>query len=274
MVRFFDFADGLNKSRHSVENPQNSLPDFMLSIYGFIKGFIKFWFYYTFVLSSLFFRITIVASGSMTPVTQSNEIVLSSQLGYGIKLSKILPIQIEKESIIDKIFWKYEDPKIGDVVSFTVPLVDNDSVYTKRILGVAGDTVQFKNGVVFINKQPAELKFKCKYTYVEFQKTIHGSIYEETLPNGVVHDVLYISNPGSGHLDNTAEFKVPEGHVFCCGDNRHNSDDSRSLFGFVAKRHVSGKVMMILFSNGNLTSANIKKFMSGIRWDRCIKWMI
>lgn len=271
---FFELAEKYDRKRKALVLPNHLLPEFILDVWAFLKWFIKIYLYAFFIFTPFCFFINSVYSGSMTPTCQTNELVLSSRLGYGIKLSRIFLVQTQKETFLDKVLWQYDEPKLGDVVALNIPNADKESTYTKRIVGTQGDRVQFKNGILFINRVPVKLIFKKEYTFVEHNQTITGQLYEEILPNGVKHEVLYLYTPGYGSSDNTEEFLIPPGHVFCCGDNRQDSDDSRTLFGFVEKKNILGKVVMVLFSNGNITSLNVKQFIKGINWDRCLKWMI
>jgi signal peptidase I len=74
----------------------------------------------------------------------------------------------------------------------------------------------------------------------------------ETLPNGVKHSILNVTN--TAELDNTAVFTVPADHFFFMGDNRDNSTDSRKLqtkggVGFVAREDIVGRADRIMFSS-------------------------
>lgn len=271
---FFMLIEKNDKKRKEITLDAPWIPSFVIYFKSFFLSLIKIYLYILFVFFPFGYAVTFVVSGSMTPTCQTNEIVLSSQLCFGLKLSKLFGSDPNIPGILDKILWKYEEPKVGDIVSFQVPSIDEESIFTKRIVATDGDIVQFKQGILFINKKSVKLEFKEKYTFVEDNKYYSGDIYIETLPNGIKHEVLYLYQLGSGNGDNTQEYIVPKGHVFCVGNNRHNSDDSRMLFAFVEKRHILGKVVMVLFSNGNLTSLNISKLIEGMRWDRCLKWMV
>jgi len=274
LKKIFNFADNLNRERMDLKLKIHWIPEFLIDLWNFMKGFLKFFLIYNFIFMPFFFAIVCVASGSMTPTCQTNEFVLSSKLGYGIKLSKIIPVKLQEDSIFDRYIYKYSDPKVGDVIAFNVPLVDSESIYTKRIVADEGQKIQFKNGVLFIDKKPVSLRFKKIYHYIENNKEYSGQLYEEILSNGTKHDAFYRYTPGSGSLDNTEEFLVPKGCVFGVGDNRHMSDDCRSLIGFIEKKDIMGKVVLVLFSNGNFFSLNVQKFIHGIRFDRCLKWMV
>lgn len=157
------------------------------------------------------------------------------------------------------------DPEIGDVVVFKHPVSGQD--YIKRLVGKAGDTVQIRNGILFLNgveapQTPIE-PFVEEYApqgasqnlpRCSNSAALGGDCVKpaalETLPNGVAHIVLDIRNE---RLDNTDIFTVPEGHFFFMGDNRDNSLDSRVSqrafgVGFVPAENVIGRADRIIFS--------------------------
>ncbi len=160
------------------------------------------------------------------------------------------------------------DPVRGDVVVFRHPVNGED--YIKRLIGLPGDKIQMKEGLLYINDTlvPQEAAGVFKETY-EAQGSMgnsprcsnapvgEGGICEkqraiETLPNGVKHDVLNIDV--NGYADNTDVFTVPEGNYFFMGDNRDNSMDSRFSqsvggVGFVPAAYLIGRADRIMFSS-------------------------
>ncbi len=159
------------------------------------------------------------------------------------------------------------EPKLGDVVVFKHPVTGQD--YIKRLIGLPGDRIQMKNGVLFING--VEAKQEPIEPFIEtyekqgpagnfprcFNRTpaIGGECIKEraleTLPNGLVHEILNIRDE---RADNTKEYLVPEGHYFFMGDNRDNSLDSRFSqvahgVGFVPAENIIGRADRIIFSS-------------------------
>lgn len=141
-------------------------------------------------------------------------------------------ILVDKFSYADFVFAKVGDPKRGDVVILRPHASNGKEYYIKRIVGIPGDTIEFKDGEVYLKKKDATEAVKLEETYLSsFNK---GRTF---LPNDV----------------RTTKFEVPEGQYFAMGDNRNNSSDSRSCFrscltgdvGHYLKRSdVVGKVLL------------------------------
>jgi signal peptidase I len=179
------------------------------------------------IVLALFIRTFVVQafkipSGSMKETLQIGDHILVNKFIYGIKLpfaqTTIIPIS---------------EPKRGDIVVFRYP-VDPDKDFIKRVVGIAGDTVEIRNKKVVINGEEAQ------------------------------HDFAVFSDahvmPGKlTARDNFDPVTVPEGHLFVMGDNRDNSHDSR-FWGFVPLKEVKGKAFIIYWS--------WDKSEFGVRWGR------
>jgi signal peptidase I len=141
-------------------------------------------------------------------------------------------------------------PQRGDVVVFKTPL-DNRTDYIKRLIGLPGDRIQMKDGVLYINDEPIP-----KIPVAPFVEDLGGrrhevAQYRETLPNGVSYNVL--DREPNGNLDNTDVFVVPKDCYFMMGDNRDNSLDSRvpvaaGGVGYVPFENLVGKAEILFFS--------------------------
>ena len=162
-----------------------------------------------------------VPSGSMEPTLMIGDALLASKLPYGYSDAS-LPIQITLPET-GRVFGAM--PKRGDVVVFRWP-GDRSQAWVKRVVGLPGDRIQMRQGQLFINDRPAELKpdgIGAAEDDNGGSEPAHR--YVETLPNGVSHLIFKMRD--NGPLDNTQEVTVPAGHLFVLGDNRDNSADSR-----------------------------------------------
>ena len=162
-------------------------------------------------------------------------------------------------------------PQRGDVIVFKTP-ADNETDYIKRLIGLPGDRVQVKDGVLYINETPVP-----KVRVAPFIEDLGGyrhevAQYEETLPNGVSYNVL--DREQNGNLDNTDVFVVPENHYFMMGDNRDNSLDSRvpaeaGGVGYVPFENIVGKAEILFFSvDDSIRWWEMWKWPSAIRYRR------
>ncbi|HEX8301813.1 signal peptidase I [Sphingomonas sp.] len=162
-------------------------------------------------------------------------------------------------------------PVRGDVVIVTPPGTDTD--YIKRVIGVPGDRIAVRGGVVYLNGVaipreakgmrdiPVDANTKCESAQYRGGMVRHGDgrlfcrlpIYRETLPNGRSYETID-RGVGASPGDNYPETRVPRDHVFLMGDNRDNSADSRyplanqGLGGPVPWENIGGRAEFITFS--------------------------
>ena len=140
------------------------------------------------------------------------------------------------------------EPERGDVIVFKHPRTRED--YIKRVVGLPGDTVQMRGGVLHINGEPVGMERDGVFIDEPSGRALEA--WTETLPNGVSHVVL---NTADGmRYDDTPVFNVPEGHFFFMGDNRDNSRDSREPraaggVGFVPFEDLVGRAEIIAISS-------------------------
>ena len=163
-------------------------------------------------------------------------------------------------------------PERGDLVVFKTP-ADNRTDYIKRLIGMPGDTIQFVNGDLLINRN------KVRRDEVESSEVIRCGKFKletksfiETLPNGTKYLAVYKKR---GTLQNTKQFMVPPDHFFLMGDNRDCSKDSRYLdsVGYVNKLNLVGEAQLIFFSNDTNKGSLLKFWNLGnsFRLDRLFK---
>lgn len=204
-----------------------------------------------------------IPSGSMIPTLEVGDYLFITKYSYGYSRYS-LPFGMPL--IKGRIF--YEEPKVGDVVVFKLPL-DNSTDYIKRVIGLPGDKIQVIQGRLHINDKMVERKeVRSTFTTLANGKIVPIVEYEETLPNGVVHPIYEISD--NERFDNTEAFTVPAGHFFMMGDNRDNSLDSRYHdVGFVPSINLEGKAQYIFFSKTpEFAWWNVFGWLFDVRWSR------
>lgn len=154
-------------------------------------------------------------------------------------------LQVGDYVIVDKGHYLGGLPERGDLAVFKLPR-DNKTDYIKRIVGLPGDRIQVKDGILYIDGRAVERRRIEDYVYRDREgRTWRMAQYIETLPNGRTYPIIEVTDEGG--LDNTPVYTVPEGHYFVLGDNRDNSVDSR-IVGYIPLENMTGKGLYILWS--------------------------
>ena len=220
-----------------------------------------------------------IPSASMYPTLKVGDYIFVSKLSYGYgkysfnftvggfghELASCCPIDFPGRVVLA------DTPKRGDVAVFKLP-TDTKIDYIKRVIGLPGDHVQMKDGVLYLNSQAVKKDRIEDYIDTENEGEGDGNPvpqYIETLPNGVKYRVLDFYPNGSA--DNTQEYVVPANHYFMMGDNRDNSEDSRFLdhVGYVPLENFVGRADVIFFSiSRDTTLFQIWRWPIAIRWSR------
>ena len=176
-----------------------------------------------------------IVSGSMMPALKKDDHVIGNRLAYlfsdpdrGDVIFFEYPMSYKELYEIDPELTYCKDPDLGDK---TAQYHQNSDVYVKRIIGLPGEKVEIKDGLVYSN--------------------------DSTVPL----DEPYLRNKPKG---NFGPYYVPEDCYFCMGDNRDNSKDSRFVdFGFIPFRNIVGKAEKIFFSTAN-GELNFKRMFKDI----------
>ncbi len=172
-----------------------------------------------------------IPSSSMMPTLLIGDFILVSKFSYGLKLpvldTKVVPIG---------------EPERGDVVVFRYPRNPSQD-YIKRIVGLPGDEVVYRNKRLFINGEEIATSDDGRYVGVGRGRDMTGAVVRTESLGEAEHQILQRPQVFMGGLGEGA-WRVPEGHYFVMGDNRDNSEDSR-FWGFVPEKNLVGRAFLI-----------------------------
>ena len=198
-----------------------------------------------FVVRSFIIEPYRIPSGSLEPTLLTGDFVAVNKFTYGLRW----PVWHKK-------FFAIHEPKRGDIFVFRWP-ADPSVDYIKRVIGLPGDHIVYKDKVLSINGKIMPQRFVRDEMEIESNGEWHVEKREENL-DGVKHDI-YI-RPDMPAVD--FDIVVPEGQYFAMGDNRDNSNDSR-YWGSVPEENLIGKALWVLLSWDSQ--------MDGFRWPRSLK---
>ena len=188
-------------------------------------------------LRSFVFQPFSIPATSMAPTLMAGDYAIADKFTYGISRYSLSFGAGPEQRIGGRL------PERGEVVVFRLPS-DPRVDYVKRVIGLPGDRVEMRDGVLLLNGRTVPRTDKGP---VVLAGSISGELYEETLPGGITHPILDQTESARG--DNTREFTVPADHYFVLGDNRDNSLDSRfEGVGFVPADNILARMSFIAFS--------------------------
>jgi signal peptidase I len=203
-----------------------------------------------FIFRSFIYEPFKIPSSSMVPTLQIGDLILVNKFTYGIRLP-----------IVSKKIININNPKRGDVMVFKFPK-DVSLDYIKRVVGVPGDKIVYKNKRLSVNG--VELAYEKLPDYLDEERLTYFSQYRETVDqrtHGILNDERspsYVPSPDAFPQHELCSYNlegfactVPEGHYFMMGDNRDNSLDSR-YWGFVPDKNIVGKAFFVWMNLGNL----------------------
>ena len=171
-----------------------------------------------------------IPSGSMIPTLLVGDFIVVNKFSYGLRLP-----------VLNKKILSLGEPERGDVVVFRYP-VDPSVNFIKRLIGLPGDTITYRNKELFINGESLSKQENGRYTSEEVKCSTPRADairFHETVGD-IEHDILLHERSGSRN----GQWVVPEGHFFVMGDNRDRSNDSRE-WGFVPEENMMGRAVGI-----------------------------
>ena len=222
-----------------------------------------------------------IPSESMLPGLRNGDYLVAAKWPYGYSR---LSLPFEVPLIPGRIFASL--PERGDVVIFKHPIDNTD--YVKRVIGLPGDTIAVRGGMVILNGTPLPQVDAAPFVLALSANTVCNPQAEqvtthdgpacryvqrvETLPSGKSYPVL---NFGETPQDEYPALVVPEGRMFVMGDNRDNSMDSRfpamagGGVGLVDTDLLVGRASMVLWStNGSAEWLLPWTWFTAARWNR------
>lgn len=194
-----------------------------------------------FLFRSVFFEPFKIPSGSMIPTLMIGDFILVNKMAYGLKVPFwdwfFDPIYISEP----------QEPKRGDVVVFKFPK-DPSVNYIKRVVGIAGDTVEIRDKVVYLNDKPIISKeINGTEIMADMDDKFKGSklkFYKEKLGE---HEHVFQLDEDNYYKVDFEKRTIPKGNFFVMGDNRDFSYDSR-FWGHVPHKYLKGRAVLIWFS--------------------------
>lgn len=209
-----------------------------------------------------------IPSGSMIPTLLIGDWLFVNKLAYGPH------VPFTRTNLPG-----YADPKRGDVVVFISPYQpdmaeqgeDPNPTLVKRLIGMPGDTIYGRNGLVYINGLPQRQGYAAAANpkgdptstspLMDWQHRVE------------LAGTRFGPPPKTPTIDNWGPLLIPSGNYFMMGDNRYESKDSR-YWGVVPRANVRGRPMFIYYSyvpSGE--SDRPLSFITDIRWKRLGTWI-
>ena len=169
------------------------------------------------IIRSFIFEPFRIPSGSMIPTLQVGDFIIVIKYPYGLRFP-----------VLEKKFIEIGEPKRGDVAVFRLPS-DPKTHYIKRVIGLPGDRIIYRNHRLLINDQSIPLTKTDNLSRYSEVIDDHKYSIQILYPRNVMGDGIYI---------------VPENSYFMMGDNRDNSKDSRFIES-IPESYLVGKATRI-----------------------------
>lgn len=178
-------------------------------------------------------------------------VVIGLLIAFLIRAFVLQPVRVDGPSMLPNlqnnervITWKQAKIHRGSVVVFDAngvdPQVSQKTYYVKRVIGLPGDTVEAKNGKLYVNGKLVRQSYINKYQRRE----------------GTGDWTLKSISVQNSWLKNSGATKVPAGEYFVLGDHRSVSNDSR-YYGFVPKSKLLGVVHVGFWSGNQTKKSNV-----------------
>jgi signal peptidase I len=191
-----------------------------------------------------------IPSGSMEGTLLVGDFLLVNKLVYGAEV----PLTHRRLPAL-------RAPERGDVVVFGYPL-DPTKNYVKRIVGLAGDTVEMQHGVLVRNGSSVAEPY-ARHIEPDSDPTGEEFRWQRSFLVGEARAAARTYYPSR---NNWGPLVVPSDHLFVLGDNRDNSQDSR-YWGFLPDSLVRGQPLFVYYSYAP-DSVSVLDVLTRVRWQR------
>lgn len=184
-----------------------------------------------------------IPSGSMIPTLLVGDYLFVSKMSYGYSRYSL---PFSPPLIPGRVL--FTEPERGDVIVFKKP-TDTSTDFIKRLIGLPGDKIQVRGGILHINDKPVTRRRIDDFIATDpFGRDIRVPQFVEVLPNGREHPILEARGDRGG-ADNTGVYNVPADYYFMMGDNRDNSVDSRDpSVGMVPRQNLVGRAEVLFWA--------------------------
>lgn len=178
---------------------------------------------------SFFYEPYRIPSGSMRPTLLVGDFIFVNKFVYGLRLP------VTNTRIVE-----LGAPERGDVVVFKLP-TDPSANFIKRLVGMPGDVIEYRNKRLSINGEPVRLSAPTPVS----AESPFSTLQAEEFLGDTRHDVYFMP----GQRGREGLYEVPPGHYFVMGDNRDNSRDSRyDGVGVIPEHRLVGRADRIWFN--------------------------
>jgi len=184
----------------------------------------------------------------------------STQIAFNIRTTLLEAFRVPAAScyptivpndrlLANKLAYKNQDPKRGDLIVFLSPKDRRDN-YIKRVIAIAGDTFEIKDGQLYINDEQLQRQKLAQSALDNIKvevngEPLEGEVFEES--NGNSQYKIFLAGPPHNQSPTDfAKITVPEHHCFVLGDNRNFSYDSRQ-FGPVPLATIKGRAEYLYY---------------------------
>lgn len=173
-----------------------------------------------------------VPTGSMKPTIIEGDRVFVNKVAYGLRVP-----------FSETIITLWSGPERGEIVVFYSP--EDGTRLIKRVIGLPGDTLELRDNKLLINGKfvvysPADKDYPVTIWHNE----INRDVIDEQIGT---HRHPIALTPANILIEDFDPVKVPDGHYFMMGDNRHNSADSR-IIGFIERSKILGRASHVVLS--------------------------